>query len=200
MLLHVFQFGGGGLVSLRRGCEWTHWGFLNTTEAVVCRGNGNKGEGGKISASLESPDVSLKWSPAKLICSVSPTGFSESQKAVFLKLSPQGDNDLSEFQSLPGAFNFTSSLKASTRAGPSNPLHTQPFSFSELLATANFELEEGRLFQQLLWWWKAGSDSSQHSWFWLAVFTLPCFSLMPSCGPLMFCKTKAQTPRRTGEG
>lgn len=139
MLLHVFQFGGGGLVSLRRGCEWTHWGFLNTTEAVVCRGNGNKGEGGKISASLESPDVSLKWSPAKLICSVSPTGFSESQKAVFLKLSPQGDNDLLEFQSLPGAFNFTSSLKASTRAGPSNPLHTQPFSFSELLATANLK-------------------------------------------------------------
>lgn len=128
-----------GLVSLRRGCEWTHWGFLNTTEAVVCSGNGNKGEGGEISASLESPDVSLKWSPAKLICSVSPTGFSESQKAVFLKLSPQGDNDLLEFQSLPGAFNFASLLKASTRAGPSNPLHTQPFSFSELLATVNLK-------------------------------------------------------------
>lgn len=40
----------------------------------------NEGEEGEITTALESSEVSLKWSPAKLICPVSPTGFSEYEK------------------------------------------------------------------------------------------------------------------------
>ena len=39
-----------------------------------------EGEEGEATTALESSEVSLKWIPAKLICSVSPTGFSDYEK------------------------------------------------------------------------------------------------------------------------
>lgn len=39
-----------------------------------------EGEEGEVTTALESSEVSLKWIPAKLICSVSPTGFSDYEK------------------------------------------------------------------------------------------------------------------------
>lgn len=124
---NAFAWGGGrGLFN----CAWTHGGFLNTTEDGACRGNDNKGGGGEISTAWESPDVSLKWSPAKLICSMSPTGFSEYEKAVFLRFSLQRDNALLELQILPGAFNFRLLPKGFNQGLPFHPIaHVNIFLF-----------------------------------------------------------------------
>lgn len=65
-----FQLSAAGRGSIQVFLTLQRMGLAKATD-------NNDGEEGEIYTALDSSKVSLKWSPAKLIFSVPPTGFSD---------------------------------------------------------------------------------------------------------------------------